>query len=52
MLFSLLLMAVCMTASAVELKSEGRDPGYVEAIVKRSEKIVNKLDLKDEVAFH
>ena len=50
LLFSLLLMAVCMTASAVELKSEGRGPGYVEAIVKRAEKIVNKLDLKDEVA--
>lgn len=50
LLFSLLLMAVCMTASAVELKSEGRDPGYVEAIVKRSEKIVNKLEIKDKEA--
>ena len=50
MLFSLLLIVACMTASAVELKSEGRDPGYVESIVKRSEKIVDKLDLKDEVA--
>lgn len=50
LLFSLLLMAACMTASAVELKSEGRDPGYVESIVKRSQKIVDKLDLKDEVA--
>lgn len=50
LLFSLLLIVACMTASAVELKSEGRDPGYVEAIVKRSQKIVDKLDLKDEVA--
>ena len=50
LLFSLLLIVACMTASAVELKSEGRDPGYVESIVKRSEKIVDKLDLKDEVA--
>ena len=50
MLFSLLLIVACMTASAVELKSEGRDPGYVESIVKRSQKIVDKLDLKDEVA--
>ncbi len=50
LLFSLLLMTACMTASAVELKSEGRDPGYVESIVKRSQKIVDKLDLKDEVA--
>jgi hypothetical protein len=50
LLFSLLLIVACMTASAVELKSEGRDPGYVESIVKRSQKIVDKLDLKDEVA--
>lgn len=50
LLFSLLLIVACMTASAVELKSEGRDSGYVESIVKRSQKIVDKLDLKDEVA--
>lgn len=50
LLFSLLLIVACMTASAVELKSEGRDPGYVESIVKRSQKIVDKLNLKDEVA--
>lgn len=50
LLFSLLLIVACMTASAVELKSEGRNPGYVESIVKRSQKIVDKLDLKDEVA--
>ena len=50
LLFSLLLIVACMTASAVELKSEGRDPGYVESMVKRSQKIVDKLDLKDEVA--
>lgn len=50
LLFSVLLMAVCLTASAVELKSEGRDPQYVESIVKRSEKIVNKLEIKDKEA--
>ena len=47
--FSLLLLAATtLTAMAVELKSEGRDAAYVEAIVKRSQKIVDKLDLKDK----
>ncbi|MBR5465223.1 MAG: DUF3826 domain-containing protein [Alistipes sp.] len=48
LLFSLLLLASWLTAAAVELKSEGRDTAYVETIVKRSEKIVNKLDIQDE----
>lgn len=48
LIFSLLLAACSLTASAVELKSEGRDPGYVETILKRSQKIVDKLELKDK----
>lgn len=43
----LLLMAVIFTAGAVDLDREGRDPAYVESIVKRSQKIVDKLELKD-----
>ena len=46
--FALLLAAVTFTASAVELKSEGRDTAYVASILKRSQKIVDKLDLKDK----
>ena len=48
LIFALLLAATTLTAMAVELKSEGRDAAYVEAIVKRSQKIVDKLDLKDK----
>lgn len=33
----LLLMAVVITAGAVDLDREGRDPAYVESIVKRSQ---------------
>ena len=43
----LLLMAVIFTVGAVDLDREGRDPAYVESIVKRSQKIVDKLELKD-----
>lgn len=46
----LLLMAVVLTAGAVDLDREGRDPAYVESIVKRSQKIVDKLGLKDSFA--
>lgn len=46
----LLLMAVVITARAVDLDREGRDPAYVESIVKRSQKIVDKLELTDTVA--
>lgn len=45
---TLVLAAVTFAASAVELKSEGRDAAYVEAILKRSQKIVDKLELKDK----
>ena len=49
----LLLMAVILAAGAVDLDREGRDPAYVESIVKRSQKIVDKLELKDaEMALH
>ncbi|MBQ8581533.1 MAG: DUF3826 domain-containing protein [Alistipes sp.] len=48
LIFALLLAVTTLNASAVELKSEGRDAAYVEAIVKRSQKIVDKLDLKDK----
>ncbi len=48
LIFALLLAAVTFTASAVELKSEGRDTAYVASILKRSQKIVDKLDLKDK----
>lgn len=43
-----LLLAATMTASAIELKSEGRDPEYVQKILTRSEKVVDKLELADE----
>ena len=43
-------MAVVFTAGAVDLDREGRDPAYVESIVKRSQKIVDKLELTDTVA--
>ena len=48
LIFALLLAAVTFTASAVELKSEGRDTAYVASILKRSQKIVDKLELKDK----
>ena len=43
------LLTVTVT-SAVELKSEGRDPEYVQSIVGRAQKIVDKLGLTDEAA--
>ncbi len=35
-------------ATAVDLKSEGRDPEYVNSILGRSRKVVDKLALSDE----
>ena len=47
----LLLLLFVSTLQAVELNSKSRDPKYVETIVSRSKKIVDKLELKDaEVA--
>ncbi len=46
-LIAILFSALFTSAGAVELNSEGRDPAYVESIVKRSQKIVDKLQLAD-----
>lgn len=46
-IIALLISALFTSAEAVELNSEGRDPAYVESIVKRSQKIVDKLQLPD-----
>ena len=43
----LLLSAGLMTAGAVDLNKENRDPQYVESIIGRSQKIVEKLGLTD-----
>lgn len=43
----LLLSAGLMTAGAVELNKDNRDPEYVKSIVGRSQKIVDKLELAD-----
>lgn len=43
----MLLLLAAATASAVELKSEGRDPSYVQTILQRSQKIVDRLELTD-----
>jgi len=44
------LLIVFSTVQAVELDSKNRDSKYVETIVTRSKKIVDKLDLKDSYA--
>lgn len=46
-LIALLLLSGWMTAGAVDLNKENRDPKYVESIVNRSQKIVDKLGLTD-----
>lgn len=45
-LISLLLIGY-MSAGAVDLNQENRDPKYVESIVNRSQKIVDKLGIAD-----
>lgn len=47
LLVVLIAGAFTMNALAVDLKTEGRDPAYVESIVKRSQKIVDKLGIND-----
>lgn len=42
-----LLLCVTFTALAVDLNRDGRDSAYVETILKRSQKIVDKLDIRD-----
>ena len=46
-LMSLLLLCGWISAGAVDLNKENRDPKYVEYIVNRSQKIVDKLGLTD-----
>lgn len=43
----LLLLSGWISAGAVDLNKENRDPKYVESIVNRSQKIVDKLGLTD-----
>lgn len=44
---SLLLLCGWISAGSVDLNKENRDPKYVESIVNRSQKIVDKLGLTD-----
>lgn len=46
-LMSLLFLCGWISAGAVDLNIENRDPKYVESIVNRSQKIVDKLGLTD-----
>ena len=46
-LISLLLVFGWLSAGAVDLNKDNRDPQYVESIVKRSQKILDKLGLTD-----
>lgn len=46
-ILGLLLPAFAMNAGAVDLNTEGRDPAYVESIVKRSQKVVDQLGIED-----
>ena len=46
-LMSLLLLCGWISAGAVDLNKENRDPKYVESIVNRSQKIVDKPGLTD-----
>ena len=46
-LMSLLLLCGWISAGAVDLNKENRDPKYLESIVNRSQKIVDKLGLTD-----
>ena len=47
LIISLLLLCGWMSAGAVDLNKENRDPKYVESIVSRSQKIVDKLGITD-----
>lgn len=47
----LLLLLLSMSVSAVELDSKNRDTKYVQSIVERSQKIVEKLALKDTILY-
>ena len=45
LILSLLFISGWMSAQAVDLNKENRDPEYVKSIVGRSQKIVDKLCL-------
>ena len=47
LILSLLFISGWMSAQAVDLNKENRDPEYVKSIVGRSQKIVDKLGLTD-----
>ncbi|MDE6061888.1 MAG: DUF3826 domain-containing protein, partial [Duncaniella sp.] len=47
-ILGLLLSVFALNAGAVDLNTEGRDPAYVESIVKRSKKVVDQLGITDE----
>lgn len=44
------LLLAATTAKAVDLNSQNRDPEYVQSIVARSQKIVDRLTLSDSLA--
>lgn len=44
----LLLSISFLVTHAVELNKDGRDPAYVESIIGRSQKIVDKLEIEDQ----
>jgi hypothetical protein len=46
------LLMIVSAVQAVELDSKNRDPKYVETVVTRSKKIVDKLELKDTNVAH
>lgn len=48
LVLGVLMAGAVFQVGAVDLKSDGRDPKYVESIVGRSRKIVDKLDLNNE----
>lgn len=50
-LITLCLVLFSFSTKAVELDSKNRDPKYVETIVSRSAKIVDKLKIKDSTTY-
>jgi hypothetical protein len=47
----ILFLLLALPVSAVELDSINRDPNYVENIVGRTKKIIDKLELKDSTIY-
>lgn len=50
-ILSLVMLFVAFAVQAVELDKEGRDAAYVSSIVKRSKKIVDKLNITDKASI-